>query len=151
MPARSAEVTGNFSSRALQSLFLLRRMKALGSLLAASPPLARDLVSLGEGNTPLVEVDAASLGLGRTKVLVKNRNAEPHGFLQRPLLGGQLCGGAKLGAGRVVCASTGNAAMAAGLLYANNLECLAVVPEATSITIVNAEGNGSPGQTWRLE
>ena len=60
MPARSAEVTSNFSS-STQSLFLLRRMKALGSLLAASAS-GQNLVSLGEGNTLVEWTDVSGAG-----------------------------------------------------------------------------------------
>lgn len=113
--------------------------EGIGIFAGGLPPLARDLVSLGEGNTPLVEVDAASLGLGRTKVLVKNETLNPTGSFKDRFSAVNCAVARKLGAGRVVCASTGNAAMAAAAYsYANNLECLAVVPEATSITIVNA-------------
>jgi len=103
------------------------------------PPVARDLVSLGEGNTPLVEIDGEPWGLSRARVLIKNETLNPTGSFKDRFAAVNCTVARKLGASGVVCASTGNAAMAAAAYsHANQLECRAVVPETTSITIVNA-------------
>lgn len=104
----------------------------------ALPPLAKDLTSLGEGNTPLVEVKADKLGLGSTRILLKNETMNPTGSFKDRFSAVNCAVARSLGAKGVVCASTGNAAMAA-VAYSNvnNLKSKVFVPETTPITIID--------------
>ncbi len=87
------------------------------------------VVSLGEGATPLVHARrlGASLGLGRLYLKIEGQN--PTGSFKDRGMVLAVAKALEAGAGRVICASTGNtSASAAAYAAAAGLECVVVLP-----------------------
>ncbi|NLY88227.1 MAG: pyridoxal-phosphate dependent enzyme [Firmicutes bacterium] len=104
----------------------------------ALPPVINGFPSLGEGNTPLVEAGVSKLGITNTRIFLKNETTNPTGSFKDRFSSVNSAIARKLGAKGIVCASTGNAAMAA-VAYSNinGLQSVVFVPETTPKTIID--------------
>lgn len=115
------------------------RGDGLQTFAEALPPIPLTYRSLGEGNTPLIDLcsDGLNLPCG-SHILIKNETMNPTGsFKDRfAVINGAVA--RNLGASGIVCASTGNAAMAAvAYAHANDLESAVMLPHSTPQTLVD--------------
>ncbi|MDR3359905.1 MAG: pyridoxal-phosphate dependent enzyme [Bifidobacteriaceae bacterium] len=86
-------------------------------------------LTLGEGGTPVIRTGRLAVGEG---VLIKDETRNPTGSFKDRMSSLALAHAVGLGANRVVCASTGNAAASAAAYAATaGLPCVVVVPAAT--------------------
>ncbi|MGE5598817.1 MAG: pyridoxal-phosphate dependent enzyme [Bacteroidota bacterium] len=91
-----------------------------------------NIVTLGEGDTPLLPTARLGRQLGLPRLMLKMEGANPTAsFKDRPTSAG-IGVARELGAGRVIIASSGNAGAATAAYAARaGLPCLVVVPEGT--------------------
>jgi threonine synthase len=97
-------------------------------------PLARDeaIVSLGEGDTPLIDVPAAELGCPGVRLLLKLELCNPSGSFKDRAIAVAISKARAAGAGAAVISSTGNAgASLAAYSALLGLACYVLVPAAT--------------------
>lgn len=95
---------------------------------------AANMVSLGEGNTPLLPAMKLGKQLGIPALYLKNEGSNPTAsFKDRPTSVG-ISVAKEMGATRVIIASSGNAGAAAAAYAARaGLGCVVVVPEGTPL------------------
>lgn len=133
-------VCGGYWTLCYDSILQLKEAelcKGIGIFDQALPPLSRGLISLGEGNTPLVELDIDRVGQDVARILVKNETMNPTGSFKDRFAAVNCTVARNLRAKGVVCASTGNAAMAStAYANANGLESKVFVPDSTPKAIV---------------
>ncbi len=107
-----------------------------GSKYASFYPLqnSSQLVSLGEGNTPLIRLKKIGKRLKLKNLYVKNEGQNPTGvFKDRGSLV-EITKAKELGAKAIVCASTGNmAASVSAYAAVAGLPCYVLIPEGTPL------------------
>lgn len=94
----------------------------------------KQVVSLNEGNTPLIPISKIAKTLRQPKLYVKNEGQNPTGvFKDRGSLV-ELSKARELGAKAVVCASTGNMAASVSAYAAiADIPCYVLIPEGTPL------------------
>lgn len=94
----------------------------------------KNIISLGEGNTPLLKSPKLGEKLGLSSLYIKDETRNPTAsFKDRPMAVG-ISKAVEFGAKVVVCASSGNAAAAASAYSAKaGLKCFTFVPEHASV------------------
>ncbi len=103
-------------------------LKAHGLL----PLLSEKLVSLKEGNTPLLHASVVGKTVGLKNLLLKFEGANPTGVFKDRGSVVEITKALELGAKAVTCASTGNmAASVAAYCAKAKLPCYVVIPEKT--------------------
>jgi threonine synthase len=91
-----------------------------------------NIITLGEGGTPLIAAPRLGGAIGLPKLFLKNESANPTAsFKDRPTSVG-VSVAREFGAERIIIASSGNAGAAAGTYSARaGLPCIVVVPQGT--------------------
>lgn len=94
----------------------------------------KNIITLGEGNTPLLKTQKLGKRLGLTSLYIKDETRNPTAsFKDRPMVVG-ISKAVEFGAKVIVCASSGNAAAAASAYSAKaGLKCFTFVPEHASV------------------
>lgn len=91
------------------------------------------VVSLGEGETPLIPAGRLGAAIGIPRLLVKNDALLPTGSLKDRVMSAGVSRAREVGAKTVATPSTGNAAASlAAYAAAGGLECVVFVPEGTA-------------------
>src|ERR1043165_5353467 len=92
-------------------------------------PIADDVVSLGEGNTPLYDAPRSADYCRLTQLKLKHQGCNPPGSFKDTGMTVAVTQARKLGARLVVCASTGNTAASLAAYAARaELQCAIIVP-----------------------
>ncbi len=95
-------------------------------------PTTTQLITLGEGNTPLVHSKAVGKKYGLTNLFLKCEGANPTGVFKDRGSAVEITKAIELGAKAVTCASTGNmAASVAAYCAKAKIPCYVVIPEKT--------------------
>lgn len=103
-------------------------LRAVGLL----PCYSKELVSLNEGNTPLLEPKVLRKRLGLPNLFFKFEGANPTGVFKDRGSAVEITKALEMGAKAVTCASTGNmAASVAAYCAKAKLPCYVVIPEKT--------------------
>lgn len=123
---------------------------------------SENMVTLGEGGTPLIKARNLSKELGIKNIWLKNETQNPtNSFKDRPMSVG-VSKAKEFGAETLVTASSGNAAASLAAYSARaGLECYAFVPENTSegklaqlsihdAIVIKAEYQGDDDPTYKL-
>jgi threonine synthase len=115
------------------------RGEGLQTFAESLPPIPVTSPSLGEGNTPLIDLSSDGLDLHRDiHIMIKNETMNPTGSFKDRFSVVNSAVARNLGAPGIVCASTGNAAMAAvAYAHANALESAVMLPYSTPQTLVD--------------
>lgn len=101
---------------------------------ARLPIRSKELVSLGEGNTPLLSVLELSKKYGLPNMFIKYEGANPTGVFKDRGSAVEITKALEMGAKAVCCASTGNmAASVAAYCAKAHLPCYVVIPEKTPL------------------
>ena len=105
------------------------------SLLKKLLPIKENLITLGEGNTPLIRINNFSSACKNNFVYVKNEGQNPTGSFKDRESALIISKAKELGYAKVVNVSSGNAALSAAV-YANKvkIECECFIPQHTSKT-----------------
>jgi threonine synthase len=133
---------GGYWELSYQSQVVFRpwsRKKGLQAFAEALPPIPVTYQSLGEGNTPLIDPPSDGLNIPcGFHIMIKNETMNPTGSFKDRFSVVNSAVARSLGAHGIVCASTGNAAMAAvAYAHANALESAVVLPHSTPQTLVD--------------
>jgi threonine synthase len=117
---------------ACQGILQVERSIPLSGMWRRSDFVADD-VTLGEGDTPIREVSASLVSTGfRGRLFVKDETRNPSGSFKDRLVAAALTQARRLGAERIVSASSGNAGAAAACYAANaGLPAVICCPEST--------------------
>jgi threonine synthase len=121
-----SEAVATFTKSTLTSLWRFAPLLPVGQ--------AASIISLGEGNTPLLLAERLGKKLGVSALYLKNEGTNPTAsFKDRPTSVG-ISVAKELGASRVIIASSGNAGAAAAAYAARGgLRCIVVMPEGTPL------------------
>ncbi len=112
---------------------LAQRPRGIGRWRELLPIVPEDrLVSLGEGDTPLIEAPAAALGCNGIRLLLKLETCNPSGSFKDRAIAVAISKACASGASTVIISSTGNAGTSLAAYSASvGLPCVVLVPAST--------------------
>lgn len=112
---------------------VIEKRKGLSSIVELLPVSERFLVSLGEGDTPLVRCDKLSRELGLKNLYTKCEGSNPTGCFKDRETAVAVSKALELGFSTVACVSSGNAASSLAAYSAKTgLNCFIFMPSTTS-------------------